>query len=251
MMKEQVFTTEEIHDEILHILMYIDECLKKNNLWYSLAYGTVLGAVRENGFIPWDRDADVYIKIVDRDRIRVALKSNLPEDIEYIDASIDNVNCFDNLRSKKYGEFAQVDIYSLIGQPDVSDWSDKQVSRLLKKHKIMVKVTCSKYGDFHKLGKKYKIIPFLIVKCIVHLIPNRIIRKYINKEETRIPYEKALFCKALVGYTKRGEFLKKEVFENVKSHPFCGKMFNIPVDYDTYLQARYGKDYMTPKQKNW
>lgn len=245
------YTTKELHSEILKILSYIDSVLTENDLHYSLAYGTVLGAVRENGFIPWDRDADVYIKLPERDKVREALKRNLPDEFQYIDASVNNVNCFDNLRSKKYGEFAQVDIYSLIGEPDVTKWSDTKVKRRLLGNKVLVKLTCAKYGDYHKLHKAYKVLPFLLIKGILHFIPDRLIRLFIRKKEEAIPYDQALYCKALVGYTKRGEYLRKEVFENVTRHEFCGKQFNIPADYDTYLKARYGSDYMTPKQKNW
>ena len=45
----------------LDILNYFSDFCDNNNLKYFLAYGTLLGAIRHNGFIPWDDDIDVYM----------------------------------------------------------------------------------------------------------------------------------------------------------------------------------------------
>ena len=54
-------TLEELHDALLEILVEIDKVCREHGLRYTLAAGTLLGAIRHKGFIPWDDDADIYM----------------------------------------------------------------------------------------------------------------------------------------------------------------------------------------------
>ena len=50
---------EEVHKETLNVLKKIDEICEHNDIKYSIMYGTLIGYMRHNGFIPWDDDMDV------------------------------------------------------------------------------------------------------------------------------------------------------------------------------------------------
>ena len=65
-MKEM--SLDEIHEVNLEILKIIDSFCREHKIRYMLGYGTLLGAVRHSGFIPWDDDADVIMLRNDYDR---------------------------------------------------------------------------------------------------------------------------------------------------------------------------------------
>ena len=54
-------TIPEIHNMMLDTIKHIDKICRLENIKYFAAYGTLLGAVREKGFIPWDDDADLFM----------------------------------------------------------------------------------------------------------------------------------------------------------------------------------------------
>ncbi len=64
-----ILSLEEIKSFSLDILVFFDKYCSDNNLRYYLAFGTLLGAVRHRGFIPWDDDIDVYVPRPDYDRV--------------------------------------------------------------------------------------------------------------------------------------------------------------------------------------
>ena len=64
---------------MLDILIVLDELCRKNNIQYYIAYGTVLGAVRHGGFIPWDDDIDIMVVGDDYERFQQVCKEQLPD----------------------------------------------------------------------------------------------------------------------------------------------------------------------------
>lgn len=65
----------------LRMLRIFDRICKAHNLRYCLAWGTLLGAVRHKGFIPWDDDVDVHMPLEDWQRFVKIAKSELPEEM--------------------------------------------------------------------------------------------------------------------------------------------------------------------------
>lgn len=69
----------EIQKNLYKMLIEIDEICKKHNIIYYLAGGTALGAVRNQGFLPWDDDIDLYMTRSNWLKLRDVLKEEIPE----------------------------------------------------------------------------------------------------------------------------------------------------------------------------
>ena len=70
-------STEEIKNIELELHLYVDSVCRKNGIHYSLMFGTLLGAVRHGGFIPWDDDVDICVPMPEYDRlIEILQKEN-------------------------------------------------------------------------------------------------------------------------------------------------------------------------------
>ena len=63
-----MLTLEDLKRVGLEILTDVHEFCERNDIWYSLGYGSLLGAVRHNGFIPWDDDIDIMMPRPDFER---------------------------------------------------------------------------------------------------------------------------------------------------------------------------------------
>lgn len=66
----------EAQKRMLEMLIFLDKICKENNIDYFIAFGTLLGAVRHRGFIPWDDDLDVYIDYKSIKKLRKIINSS-------------------------------------------------------------------------------------------------------------------------------------------------------------------------------
>ena len=139
-------TDEEYKQIVLDILLRIDHLCKHNNLRYMISYGTLLGAVRHQGFIPWDDDIDIVMPRKDYDLLcKVVNKSDCnlrflcpetSEDTIYPYGKICDIRT--KLKESNFieveGYGAYVDVFPLDYLPD----SDKEEMKLYKKSIVKI-----------------------------------------------------------------------------------------------------------------
>ncbi len=79
---------------MLHILVEVDKICQRHNIRYWLSSGTLIGAVRHGGFIPWDDDLDIEMMRSDYERLLEILPHELPEDLALQAHSTDPNYCY-------------------------------------------------------------------------------------------------------------------------------------------------------------
>lgn len=110
----------ELQLQLLEILKVIDGICRRNNIPYWLSSGTLLGAVRHGGFIPWDDDVDIEIFYKDRKRFIKACKLELPSNLcvqyhknekEYYTNILKVRDCISDIGEKVFlGDLGQFDV---------------------------------------------------------------------------------------------------------------------------------------------
>lgn len=246
---------EEIKQLELDLLVQFSDFCKKNNLYYTLSGGTLLGSIRHKGFIPWDDDIDVMMPRPDYQRL-LLLKgldlSGLPDymkfqswkdgtqglpfiklvdtrtrvSAEYIDESLINNRIW-------------IDIFVLDGNPE----NAYELISLHKKCAFLRKLIVLKTVKTGK-GKTFlkKVLKF-IIKFV--LLPVDLIKlcEKLDLIAQKYDFEMNEYCGVtLWGYGICERIHKKEYLVPLVGE-FEGYFFNIPSNYDEYLSNLY-HDYM-------
>lgn len=73
---EAKYNLKEAHDLFLEVILEFDKFCRKHDIKYSIADGTLLGALRHGDFVPWDDDADVMVTREEYEKIREAIKED-------------------------------------------------------------------------------------------------------------------------------------------------------------------------------
>ncbi len=133
MSEKEYLSDSEVKSELIEILSGVDLFLKKNNLEYTIFAGTLLGALRHKGFIPWDDDIDIAMRRSEYERLLEILQkeNSLGEDLYAEGFELGNcdlpflkivnrkIRCLEKVSNKSYAEEnLWIDIFPIDGVPE-------------------------------------------------------------------------------------------------------------------------------------
>ena len=246
------YSAEEIHGQLLAMAKDFHRICVENNLKYYMLGGTMLGAVRHKGFIPWDDDMDFGMPRVDYDKFISISQRILPEHYElrfYKNAAnspmhyakfIDNRTTLIEASYTNYVEGLYIDIFPLDGAGDGSHSDKIRAKRiLLKQILIMNHCTTREKKGIRKLLKKYA-----QMRNIDHLHAS------IEKLMTAKKLSESTLIANYLGAWAEKEIMPKEIMGIPKLYRFEDTEFFGSENADIYLSRLYG-DYMKlpPKEK--
>lgn len=241
-------TLRKMQLRILEILVEIDKICRKHEIDYWIDFGTLLGAVRHGGFIPWDDDLDIAMTTENLKKFKEIAPKELPSsmflqtketDLSYgmLVNKVRDKNSFFITQhedfTKNYQKGLYVDIFEVVPYPNVSNKLQKSIMRWYKKIFFFFSVKQEVNLKNHLATLAFSIIKFGmdLVWGMLNLLP-----------KNKLGYEKH--------FSPYGNSYTTDMVFPLKNIDFEGKTFFGPANPDQYLTSIYG-DYMKipPKEK--
>ena len=243
-------TIDEQKEICKNILKKFDTVCKENNLKYSISYGTLLGAVRHGGFIPWDDDIDVNMPRADYEKL-LSLKYDdgdykilnyrYSKNYYYTFSKMIDARTFideEQRGEKDMGIF--IDIFPTDYVGDMKSEAEKNINRALKNNEVWLRL-----GSNINVNKGFT--PKYIAKLLFRAASLPFRKAHVKHYDTmfmKIP--KSEYCAnfQLNTYGMR-ECFRAALWDDIKYIPFEDIEAAAYGNYDEYLSAVFG-DYMTP-----
>ncbi len=256
-------TLKEIQNMQLTMFKAITQFLDKNKITYYICGGTLLGAIRHKGFIPWDDDIDILLPRPDYEKLQeIAKTKKINKDLEIHSYELGNLNdpfCkVYNLNTTmakynsndEYDNHMWIDIFPLDGLPN----SDKKIKIIFQKsifwRKLLMirKLKEERIVDTSKTKLKAVLKPF--IKFFVDLLPKDFYVAKIRKLCLTYSYENAQYVGGIAwGYGPQEKMPKKAVEKVVKVEFEKMKVKTFSC-WDLYLKNLYGDYQKLPPKKD-
>lgn len=247
-MKE--YRIKDIQQKQLQILKEVVRICDENKVTYYAAYGTVLGAIRHKGFIPWDGDIDIYVPENELDTFIHVMKKNLGD--EYVVDFRDDKKAFRDFPRIGYRGYEtgllHVDVFRLAGMPD----DERRQLSILKRTRILHHIVNVKQKGLKLFFiQKRKIVRAFLVSLITAPISLQRITELFDKYNRKYPFEKAHYVGNCADDSEHCVFSKKYLGKGMIVQ-FEDTMIRIPEAYDEYLKQIYGNymEYPPEKERN-
>ena len=243
----------DIKEFELKILLQFDEYCRKRKLKYYLAGGTLLGAVRHKGFIPWDDDIDVcmprtdyekFLEEVKKQQIGSTLVVSEPcfknMDLPFCKIFAENTVVNNKYVTDKANSKLWIDVLPVDGLPSDIDMV-KQIYRKCKFYRTMLGLCSANLGEgtssFRKWSKYF-------LKPLAKIYGKDALINKLAEIGKQHPYETSNYVGIVTwGLYGAGERMLKREFEKAVEVEFEGYKFPAFSCWDSYLHGLYG-DYM-------
>ena len=252
-----ISSTQEIQDIEKGILSEIHAFCVNNGIRYTLYGGTLLGAIRHKGFIPWDDDIDIAMPRPDYERFCREFRSDRYSLHCYEN---DHRYCYpfakvcddrtvlieDSYRHLRLGVF--LDVFPLDGFSD----NDAAPRRIIRMKKVvwgcLVFQNCSPFNKKRSFRRQLFLsfcLPFKLIPLAVRRLPSRLILPLFSRKASQTSFEGAPFVGCAVwGYGIR-EIFPRSIYAGWTTVSFEGESRCVMSGWKEYLTSVYG-DYMTP-----
>jgi lipopolysaccharide cholinephosphotransferase len=244
-------TLREIQLSELEILKELALFFEQNNLSYSLHGGTLLGAVRHKGFIPWDDDIDVCMPRPDYERFR-AISEQLPDHLFFIDETNTEYElCFGKVCKKNIiavesegllslKRHLWVDVFPIDAVPNAYEEQVK-IKKLSRKLLRKKRILCYKGGNNRDKRKR---IRDKIWATPFNGLRKKLVDRRLKKIFNSLDYEQATYVADLAGAGPSYTFFKKEDLESPIVVEFEGCKFKAIRNPEFALSGWYGENFM-------
>ena len=244
--------TERIQHHSINILREIDRICRANDIPYFITNGTLLGAVRHKGFIPWDDDIDVAMLRPDFNRFVKHAREWLSAPYEFISPETYE-KCPGELSKVIDGSTTLIErwSYNQLGGVYVDVWvldavSDKRWQRRLhfSAYKVLNRLLYMRNRDPYKRGHG---MSSWWPRIVQSLFKNSTLQRWMHKVQTACDFDK--HDKICMLDNGEKSIISKKVIGQRKEYEFESQLFFGPEDYDTYLRALDG-EYMELPSEN-
>lgn len=253
---------KDIQAVSLEILKKVADICELEGLRYNIAWGTLIGAVRHQGYIPWDDDVDILMPRPDYEKLKAYFKAHEKDvspltlfdeetpDYPYMAARVcNNEYIIDTDNEKPCGMGIFIDIYLLDGTGDTYDEAWNYSSKTCKYPRLiflstrMHLVLWTTKGVLRKLSK---IFVFIYAKLLGEKYFKNKLMNLIDKDS----YNQKQYV-GCVSWCERPKYciIKKSDFEDTIDLQFEKYTFKGPREYDKYLRMWYGDYMQLPPEK--
>ena len=243
----------EVRSVQLDILSAVDLFCRQNNIRYYLSYGTLLGAIRHNGFIPWDDDIDITMPYPDYKIFVNSFNHSIyrvnsvfiDDEYPYHLVKVDDIRTkLIEPTDKEVDIGINIDVSPLIGLPK----NKTKAAIYFKKISFWRSIILLSKNVVRKKRSIIKQVPIELIKALP--ISRKFIIERIDKLSSKYSFDESDYVICVGSFNPSTEIASRDLFSQTEDHVFENRDYVIPIGWDKWLQILFG-DYMKfpPEEK--